>query len=65
MKERIENLQEKIRQYVTDECESIRKAANPRREMHEYIRHIRWTSPELAAYLEKEMSAILDLPDVW
>lgn len=61
MKERIENLQKRIRQCVADECEVMRKATNPRQEVHEYIRNIRWTSPELAAYLEKEMSTILNL----
>lgn len=60
IKERIENLQKKIKQCVADECDTIKKSANPRQEMYEYIRNIRWTSPELAAYLEKEMSAVLN-----
>lgn len=63
MRKDIENLQKKIKQCVVDECVNIRKAANPKREMHEYIRNIRWTSPELAAYLEKEMSTVLNLND--
>ena len=62
-KERIKNFQERITQCITDECEIIRKAANPKREMHEYIKNIRWKSPELAAYLRKEMSAALNLDD--
>lgn len=63
MRERIENLKKRIDQCIKDECETIRKAANPRKEMHEYVRNIRWTSPELAAYLKKTMSGILDLDD--
>lgn len=63
MKEHIENLKKRIDQCIMDECEAIRKTANPRKTMHEYVRNIRWTSPELAVYLEKTISETLNLDD--
>ncbi len=63
MKERIEKLKDRIDKCIADECEYIRKAANPKRQINEYVKNVRWNSPELAAYLKKEMSAILDLDD--
>ena len=60
---RIEKLKTRIDTCRADECEYIRKAANPTRQVNEYVKNIRWNSPELAAYLKKEMSAILNLDD--
>lgn len=59
----IEKLKKDIDKRVADECEAIKKAANPRRRVNEYIRNIRWMSPELAAYLKREMSKGLNLDD--
>ena len=60
LKNRIENLEKDLKQRISNECETIKEAANPREELHRYIKNIRWNSPELAAYLEKEMLTILN-----
>ena len=48
---------------VIAECEKLKKEANPKAEMQNYIRQIAWKKPELAAYLQKRMSQILNLND--
>ncbi len=53
--ERIEILEKDLKNRVVEECESIRKTANPKHEVDTYIRNLRWESPELAAFLEKEI----------
>ena len=60
---RVENLEHRIKRCVIDECEILRKTANPQKEFEKYIRNIRWNNPELAAYLKKEMSALLNFDD--
>ncbi len=54
-KRRIQKLEEDLRGRILKECEEIKKTTNPKREINEYIRNIRWESPELAAFLKKEM----------
>lgn len=60
LKNRIENLEMDLKRRIASECETIKEADNPREELHRYIKNIRWNSPELAAYLEKEMLTILN-----
>ncbi len=62
-KGKIVRLEEDLKNRVLEECKSIKKAANPRREVRMYVKNIRWGSPELAAFLEKEMSAIFNSDD--
>lgn len=60
---RIVKLKDDIRERVAAECNEIKKADNPRKELLHYVRNISWVSPELAAYLKKEASIILNLDD--
>lgn len=48
---------------VIEECAKLKKEANPKTEMQNYIRQIAWEEPELAAYLQKRMSQILNFND--
>lgn len=59
----IDELEKDINERIRKECEEIRKADNPRETVKEYVRNIRWHSPELAAYLKKTMSVMLNLDD--
>lgn len=54
-------LKDDIENRVKEECERLRQADNPRKEVKEYVRNISWYSPELAAYLEKQFLTVLDL----
>lgn len=60
---RIRKLKEDIEKRITSECEIIKKAANPRKELTQYIRNIGWTSPEMAALVRKIALNALDLND--
>lgn len=54
---------EDIENRVAEECERLKKEANPKKEMKDYIRQTAWMEPELASYLQKKMSKILNLDD--
>lgn len=51
---------EDIENRVAEECERLKKEANPKKEMKDYIRQTAWMEPELASYLQKKMSKILN-----
>lgn len=63
IKGRIEALERDLKNRIYQECEHIKKAPNPIHEANIYIKNIQWESPELAAFLKREMSAILDPND--
>lgn len=63
IKSRIETLERDLKKRISQECEYIKKAINPMHEMNIYIKNIQWESPELAAFLKREMSAVLDPND--
>ncbi len=48
---------------IENECEIIKTAANPRKEVEKYFRNLRWETPELAVYVKKVMSDVLNLDD--
>ena len=50
---RIDKLKEDLETRIKEECEYIQKADNPRRELEHYIKNIRWSEPELAAFIKK------------
>ncbi len=56
-------LKNDIEKRVEEECEILKKAANPKKEIREYVRNIRWNSPELANYVRKKMSDVFDNDD--
>lgn len=62
-KRRIETLERDLKKRISQECEHIKKATNPIHEVNIYIKNIQWESPELAAFLKREMLAILDPND--
>lgn len=61
IKGRIETLERDLKKRISRECEYIKKATNPMHEVNIYIKNIQWESPELAAFLKREMLAILNL----
>lgn len=48
-------LKDDIENRIKEECEKIKESDNPRGVMNEYVRNIRWYSPELAAYVKRQM----------
>ncbi|POP37788.1 hypothetical protein C3R19_13015 [Blautia producta] len=56
-------LKDDIENRIKEECEKIKESDNPRGVMNEYVRNIRWYSPELAAYVKRQMLLILNLDD--
>lgn len=56
-------LKDDIESRIKAECENLKKASNPREKINEYVRNIRWYSPELAAYVKKQMLQALNLDD--
>lgn len=63
MKNQIDLFVEDLEERITAECEKLKKEASPKTAMKKYIRQIAWKEPELAAYLQKRMSQILNLND--
>lgn len=63
IKRQIEELERDLRKRIFQECDYIKGATNPMHEMNIYIKNIQWESPELAAFLKREMSAVLDSND--
>lgn len=52
---------DRIDMCITEECKKLKNAANPKDELKKYIRQIRWKNPELAVYLQRRMSKVLNL----
>lgn len=61
--DQIDLLVNDLEKCVIEECAKLKKEANPKTEMQNYIRQIAWEEPELAAYLQKRMSQILNFND--
>ena len=53
-------LKNDIDKRIKNECEIIKTTANPRKEVEKYFRNLRWETPELAVYVKKVMSDVLD-----
>ena len=58
--DQIDLLVNDLEKRVIEECAKLKKEANPKTEMQNYIRQIAWEEPELAAYLQKRMSQIVN-----
>ena len=52
---------EKINSVIRCECKKIKDTPDCRKRIENYKKSIRWYSPELANYIEKQMLAILNL----
>ena len=63
LRERVDKLKEDLDNRIEQEYQYIKNEANPREEINEYFKNIRWDSPELAAYVKKKMLDILNLND--
>ena len=61
--DQIDLLVNDLEKRVIEECEKLRKEANPKAQMQNHIRQIAWKEPELATYLRKRMSQILNFND--
>lgn len=61
LKERIDKLKTDIDERIQEECRNVENADNPSKEIELYFKHMRWTSPELSAYIKKQMLIILNL----
>lgn len=61
LKNPIIELENDIKNRIREECKRLKKADHPRKEIDEYARNIRWHSPELAAYVKRQMLLTLDL----
>jgi len=61
--DQIDLLVNDLEKRVIEECEKLKKEANPKAQMQNHIRQIAWKEPELAAYLRKKMSQILNFND--
>ena len=61
--DQIDLLVNDLEKRVIEECEKLKKEANPKAQMQNHIRQIAWKEPELAAYLRKRMSQILNFND--
>lgn len=57
----ITKLYEDINNRIAEEYERIKKTANPREEVNEYVWNIQWYSPGLAAHVKRQMLFALDL----
>lgn len=60
-KNQIDLFADQIDMCITEECKKLKNAANPKDELKKYIRQIRWKNPELAVYLQRRMSRVLNL----
>lgn len=56
-------LKDDIENRIREECEKLKESDNPRGAINEYARNIRWYSPDLAAYVRKQMLCTLNLDD--
>ena len=60
-KNQIDLFVDQIDMCIKEECKKLKNAANPKDELKKYIRQIRWKNPELAIYLQRRMSKVLNL----
>lgn len=60
-KNQIDLFADQIDMCIKEECKKLKNAANPKDELKKYIRQIRWKNPELAIYLQRRMSKVLNL----
>lgn len=58
----ITQLHEDINNRIAEECEKIKEAADPVKEIEEYVWNIQWYSPGLAKHVEKEILSHINIP---